>query len=111
MKLRFGHVSNSSTSSFIIAGKNTPDFGDIQSIPSFTIYEAPTLHDLDEYFSRVYGNDWMTHHQIRFNNCQERLEQGDSIFFVMFDKGEMELKDRIDALSGQGYVILKREEF
>jgi len=87
MKIRNGFVSNSSSSSFIIAGKKAPRMTIDVDISSLVEYTINNKVELDEYFIDQYcyesieemksEDKWVSDN---YDNCLKELDKGNTIY-------------------------------
>jgi hypothetical protein len=85
-KIRLGFVSNSSSSSFIIAGKETPRMTIDVDISSLVEYTISNKDELDEYFVDEYSyetideikeDSWV---ESQYKKCLRELKEGKTIY-------------------------------
>jgi len=86
MKTRVGFVSNSSSSSFIIAGDETTEVTvDLnRKVHEIAEEEIYNLQDLDQYMTYEYGVDFLEDKWATeiYNNCKGALYNGKIIYVV-----------------------------
>ena len=82
MKIRNGFVSNSSSSSFIVAVTN-PETTTVAvtvkaNLKNFTRDVIKTEIELLKYFNSQYGSEWLEEEYLldRFNKCKQKLAAG-----------------------------------